>query len=156
MKTILSSAYTLTLALWVGGMALFTFIVTPVIFRSFGRDAASGIVGHLFPGYFFYNLILAAAALALFFLLPIDRATSSSRFSLVLLSAALVVNLFIVFKLHPEAVAVKQEIASFEREARDSPVRKKFSRLHALSMALNLFLLADGIALLIAAPVAKK
>jgi uncharacterized membrane protein len=156
MKVFWFLLYNLVLALWVGGISIFTFIITPVIFKSYGRDAASGIVGHLFPGYFLYNLILAAAALALFFLLPVDRATLSSRFSLVLLSAALVVNLFIVFKLHPEAVAIKQEIASFEREAPDSPARKKFMRLHALSMALNLFLLADGIALLIAAPVAKK
>ena len=45
-----ASFYTLTLALWTGGMVLFTFIVTPAIFRSFGRDQAGEIVGYLFPG----------------------------------------------------------------------------------------------------------
>lgn len=156
MKLTWFSLYTLILALWVGGMALFTFIITPVIFRSFARDLAGRIVGELFPGYFLYNLILAAAALALFFLSAAVRTAFASRFSLVLLAAALIINVFIVFKLHPEAVKVKQEITSFERESPDSPARKKFMRLHSVSAALNLILLVDGIVLLIAGTLVKK
>ena len=42
--------YDLVLALWTGGIFLFTFIITPVIFKSYGRDMAGEIVGKLFPG----------------------------------------------------------------------------------------------------------
>jgi len=150
------SIYQLVLALWVGGIATFTFIVTPIIFKSYGRDTAGGIVGKLLPPYFWYNLILAALALLVFFLVAADRSGTASRLSLVLLSAALVINVFIVFKLHPEAVKVKQGVTSFERESPDSPARKKFSRLHGVSAALNLFLLVDGILLLVAGPLGKK
>jgi len=156
MKLTWFSLYTLILALWVGGMALFTFIVTPVIFRSFARDLAGRIVGELLPKYFLYNLILSAAAMALFFLSEAVRTVFASRLSLVLLSAALIINVFIVFKLHPEAVKVKQEVTSFERESPDSQARKKFARLHGVSAALNLVLLVEGIILLIAGPLAKK
>ncbi len=156
MKFYWFSFYMLVLALWVGGMALFTFIVTPAIFRSFDRDTAGGIVGHLFPGYFIYNIVLAAAAFVLYFLLTADRSALPHRFSLVLLAAALVVNLFIVFKLHPEAVRIKESVVSFEHESPDSPARRHFRRVHGLSAALNLFLLADGIALLITGPLLKK
>ncbi len=156
MKISWFSLYNLVLALWVGGMVLFTFIVTPVIFRSFDRDTAGGIVGHLFPGYFYYNFLLAAAAFLLFFLLASDRHRLLHRISLVLLAAAFIVNVFIVFRLHPEAVKIKQEVVSFERESPDSPARKKFRRVHGLSAALNLFLLADGIALLVTGPLLKK
>jgi len=52
MKAPLFSVYNLVLALWVGGISIFTFIVTPAIFRSYGRDQAGEIVGKLFPGYF--------------------------------------------------------------------------------------------------------
>lgn len=156
MKVSWFSFYNLVLALWVGGMAIFTFIVTPVIFKSYGRDMASEIVGHLFPGYFLYDLILAAAALFLFFLVAVERTTFTARLSLALLATALIVNVFIVFKLHPEAVKAKHEVSSFEREAPDSPARKKFTRLHALSASLNLLLLVDGAALLFAAPFLKK
>ena len=150
------SLYTIVLSLWVGGMALFTFIVTPVIFRSFARDLAGRVVGELLPGYFLYNLILAAVALALFFLSTAVRTAFTSRLSLVLLSAALIINVFIVFKLHPEAVKVKQKVTSFERESPDSPARKKFTRLHGVSAALNLVLLVDGITLLVVGPLGKK
>lgn len=134
------SLYSLTLALWVGGMAIFTFVVAPVIFKSYPRDTAGEIVGKLFPGYFMYNLVLAVLAMVLFFLVAGDREKTAYRFSRTLIAAAVIVNVFIVYKLYPEAVRVKQEAASFECQSLDSLARKKFTRLHALSASLNLLL----------------
>jgi hypothetical protein len=85
-----------------------------------------------------------------------DRSSAVSRASLVLLALALVISAYTAFKLHPDAVRVKQQVASFEREPVDSPARKRFSRLHAVSASLNLLLLADGIALLLLGPALKK
>jgi hypothetical protein len=65
-------------------------------------------------------------------------------------------NAYIAFKLHPDTVKVKRQIESFEREAPDSPMRKQFARLHALSASLNLLLLVDGITLLVIGPALKK
>ena len=95
------SLYNVVLALWVGGMSILTFIIAPVIFKSYGKDMASDIVGRIFPGYFLYDLILAAAALALFFLINVERKTFAGRLSLVLLAAALIVNVCIVFNFIP-------------------------------------------------------
>ncbi len=148
--------YNLILALWVGGIAIFTFIITPAIFRSFSRDQAGEIVGKLFPGYFLYNLVTAALALILFLLVAGDQTTSAARVSLFLLTIALCINAYVVFKLHPDTVRVKQQIVSFERESPDSPARKQFSRLHAVSASLNLLLLAEGIVLLLISPALKK
>lgn len=156
MRTAFFSLYHLALALWAGGITLFTFIVTPVLFLSYGRDRAGEIVGKLFPGYFRYNLLLCLLAFLLFFFLSAERWRLLWRFSLALLAAGLIVNLFIVFKLHPHTVSVKREVASFEREPADSPARRKFRRLHALSAGLNLFLFADGVVLLLAAPFLRK
>ena len=149
MKPILFSLYTLTLSLWTGGMAMFTFIVTPVIFRSFGRDQAGEIVGRLFPGYFLSTLVLSGLALVLFFLISADQAARAYRATLILLVAALLANTYITYKLHPDAVKVKQQVASFERGDRDTPLRREFRRLHAISAVLNLLVLADGAALLV-------
>lgn len=156
MKISWYSLYNLILALWVGGIALFTFIVTPVIFRSFGRDLAGKIVGELFPGYFLYNLVLATLALFLFFIVAGDQPRTAYWLSLLLLTTALIINVFIVFKLHPDTVRVKHAVTSFEREPPDSPVRKRFAKLHAASAVLNLMLLADGIALLVIGPIVKR
>jgi len=148
MRFVLASFYTLSLALWTGGMALFTFIVTPAIFRSYNRDMAGEIVGKLFPGYFLFCLAVSAAALLLVFLLGADQTSRSFRVSLFLLAAAVIINATVLFSLHPKAVQVKQQVASFEKTAPDSPARREFRKLHGISAALNILLLADGVALL--------
>jgi hypothetical protein len=156
MKLTWFSVYNLILALWVGGMAIFTFIVAPAIFRSFGRDTASAIVDKLFPGYFLYTLILAALAFITFFAVAGDQDKPAARLSFVLLIMALVINAYVAFKLHPDAIKAKRQIISFERESPDTPARKEFARLHAASAVLNLLVLADGIALLLVGPTLKK
>jgi hypothetical protein len=146
------SLYNLFLSLWAGGIAIFTFIITPAIFRSFGRDEAGAIVGKLFPGYFTYVLVLTVLAFIVFFPATGGVSNSPSRLSFFLLIAALVINTYVSFKLHPDAIKVKQEITSFERESPDSPNRKRFTRLHAVSAVLNLAVLADGVILLLLGP----
>jgi uncharacterized membrane protein len=148
MTFIFGSLYNITLALWTGGMALFTFIVTPAIFRSYGRDQAGEIVGKLFPGYFLYLLVLSALALVLFFLLGAEQTSRSFRASLFLIVVAVIINAYVLFSLHPKAVQIKQQVVSFEKAAPDSPARSEFRKLHGISAALNLALLADSIALL--------
>jgi hypothetical protein len=49
---VLSVIYRLAVTFWVGGVAIFTFVLTPIIFRVNDRDTAGRIVGTLFPGYF--------------------------------------------------------------------------------------------------------
>jgi len=53
-----STAYRLAIAFWVGGAALFTSILTPIIFRSYDRDMAGNIVGILLPGYLLVGIHL--------------------------------------------------------------------------------------------------
>jgi Domain of unknown function (DUF4149) len=150
------SLYDLILSFWVGGMAIFTFIVTPTIFKSFGRDEAGVIVGKLFPGYFTYVLVLSVLAFIVFFVVTGSKLNSISRLPFFLLIAALVINIYVSLKLYPDAVKLKQEITSFERESPDSSARKRFTRLHAVSAVLNLAVLADGVILLLLEPALKK
>jgi hypothetical protein len=150
-----SSLYSLTLALWIGGIAIFTFLVTPVLFKSYPRDMAGAMVEKLFPPYFSYNLVMSVLALTLLVLLATDRSVRAYRRSIALLAAALLINIFITFKLHPETVKAKQQIASFERVSPEAPERKAFARLHGLSAVLNLLLLVDGVVLLAINPLCK-
>ncbi len=156
MNNIWNFCYNLVLSLWVGGISIFTFIITPVIFRSFERDIAGKIVGKIFPGYFMYNLALSVLSLVLLVTVRPLPAKSGFKLSLILIACAVVINLFMMFKLHPEIIRVKQEVHSFEVQADDSPARKKFRTLHAVSASLNLLLLADGITLLFISSVLKK
>ena len=140
--------YNVLLSLWIGGMAIFTFVITPVLFKSFGRDMAGEIVGKLFPVYFPYNLVLSLLILIFLFLLRPDTTRSGYKASLILIGVAVIINIFLIFKLHPEVRKVKEEIHSVETISPDSPIMKKFRQLHGVSMILNLLLLSDGITLL--------
>jgi uncharacterized membrane protein len=149
MKRLLHGIYGLVLGLWVGGMAMFTFLVTPAIFRSYGRDAAGAIVEKLFPGYFSYNLALAVLAALVLLGMWSYRGRAGYRISLFLVVLAVLLNCYVVFKLHPDIRTVKGEISSFETEPPDTPARKRFRRLHGISAVANLLLLADGVTLLL-------
>jgi hypothetical protein len=148
MKTLSVYLYGIVIGLWVGGMSIFTFLVTPVIFRAYKRDAAGEIAGNLFTSYFPITLAISAAALILLLLSLGDRGRPGYRISLVLVSLAVVMSLYVNFRLYPEVRKAKQEVRSFET-ATDDPARIKFRRLHSRSAVVNLLLIADGLVLLI-------
>jgi hypothetical protein len=156
MKRIGFPLYLLILALWFGGMAIFTFLITPTIFSSFPRDMAGEIVGRLFPGYFWSNLVINALAIALFIIVSHKQANKPFLVSSICLLTALMINLLIVFRLHPEAVRAKQAVTSFESESPDSPARKRFARLHGVSAVLNLVLISEGAVLLATAASVRR
>ncbi len=97
----------ISLALWTGGMAMFTFVVTPAIFKHFPRDTASRTVDKLFPLYFPYNLI--TSVLALFF----DAISGGTNYSIIIIAAAALINLFIILVLYPAIRKTKFLIPSF-------------------------------------------
>ncbi len=149
MKSIFAHLYTFLLSLWVGGIFLFTFIITPVIFRTYTRDIAGEIVGELFPSYFLFCLAVPAVSFIVFLLSVTDRHAGTFLPSLVLLIAAVTISVYVSVRLHPEMRKIKQEIVSFESTSPDDLPRKTFRSLHAQSAVLNLVMLADGIALLV-------
>ncbi len=147
--------YNLMLSLWVGGIFIYTFLVTPVLFKAFGRDSASAMVDKLFPSYFPYILVIICLATVAFLLSGWKR-SSRPKFLLVSLGLAVLISLFVNFGLYPVARKVKQEISSFETTPADSPARKQFRALHGISMVLNLILLVDGIVLIVIGGNGKK
>lgn len=156
MSNIWNFCYNLILSLWIGSIFVFTFLLTPAVFRSFERDMAGRIVGTMFAGYFTYNLALSVLALILLVIIRSFLTGPGFKLSLILVICAVIINLFVAFKLHPDIRKVKQEIHSFEGPAGDSPLRKKFGKLHAVSASLNLLLLADGITLLFLSVMKKQ
>jgi len=145
-----SAVCRLALSLWTGGIALFTFVVTPVIFRTHGRDAAGKIVGAIFPVYFRYGLVLAA--LALLARIVAGEAFHGARqwVGTILIATAILLTGYQAYGLAPRMERVKQSVASFETAPPEDPARKEFSRLHGVSMVINLLVLLEGAALVVA------
>lgn len=137
--------YRLALAFWVGGVALFTFVLTPILFRTQPRDLAGRIVGVLFPGYFRWGLACGAVALVCL-LLQRGRHFVPALVLLVLMLAATSYQALVI---EPKAAALKEQIGSFETTPKDHPLRRQFSRLHGLSAACNLAVFAGGVVLVV-------
>ncbi len=135
----------LAIALWVGGAALFTFVLTPTIFKTETRDVAGRIVGYLFPGYFRWGLACGAVALIA---LLIARGKNWIP-AAVLLGLMLAVTAFQAFYVEPKAAIIKQQIPSFETTPKDHPMRREFSKLHGVSAVCNLSVIAGGVVLVI-------
>jgi hypothetical protein len=144
------AVYRVALSLWVGGIALFTFVVTPVIFRTHGRDAAGKIVGSIFPAYFRYGLVLAA--LALLARIAAGEAFHGARqwVGTLLIATAILSTGYQAYGLVPRMEQVKRSVISFETAPPEDPSRKEFSRLHGISMVVNLVVLLEGVVLVVA------
>ena len=149
MHTIASAIYRLALALWVGGMSVFTFVVTPVIFRSQTRESAGKIVGALFPVYFRFCLLVTAVAL-------VARAASGRAFTgarqlagTLLVVLCLGIVSYHAFVLAPRITAVRETVVSLEAAPEEDPARREFSRLHGISMSLNLVVILAGLVLIL-------
>ncbi|MBF0564074.1 MAG: DUF4149 domain-containing protein [Nitrospirae bacterium] len=143
------AAYIIVLALWFGGNAIFSFIVTPVIFRSFDREMAGSIVGHIFPPYFSLNLVLSGLSALLIITLNKTTARYSLFASAMLIAIALCINMLQSAIIHPQVKVLKMQMRSKDKNADLSSLKKRFGKLHGISVGLNLILILDVLALLI-------
>ncbi|MCK9296919.1 MAG: DUF4149 domain-containing protein [Desulfobulbaceae bacterium] len=137
--------YRLAVACWLGGATLFTFVLTPSIFKAYNRDMAGGIVGVLFPGYFKWGLACGVIALVALFFSTARHRTAAA----VIIALMLAITAGQALVIEPRAAALKKEIPSFVTTPPDDPLRAKFRKLHGISAAGNLAVIGGGIALVI-------
>lgn len=141
----LTVIYHLAVSLWLGGAALFTFVLTPILFRSESRDVAARIVGLFFPGYFRWGVACGLVAI-------ICRIILSGKGMLpaaVILAVMLSLSSIQAFYIEPKAAAIKKQIVSFETTSKEDPLRREFSKLHGVSAVCNLSVIAGGVILVI-------
>ena len=137
--------YRVAVALWVGGIAIFTFLLTPVIFKNNDRDTAGKIVGDLFPGYFRWGVACGVVALTS---IVIVWQKDPLLLQAIVLVIMLSITSFQAFYIEPRVKALKREIPSFVTTPKDHPARRLFSKLHAVSAICNLAVFAGGVALI--------
>lgn len=141
----LDSLYRLVISLWAGGNAIFTLLLTPILFKTENRDVAARIVGNLFPAYFKWGLVCGLVALVC----RLAGRGLCLKLPMVVLIAMLAVTSFQAFYVEPRAAELKRQIGSFETTAKDHPLRRDFSRLHGVSAVCNLTVLAGGVVLVL-------
>jgi len=138
----------LAVALWLGGMACFAFLVAPAAFAALDREAAGRLVTVMFPRYYLAGVVLGAIALAG----CVGRASLTGWRGAAWLPLGLVV---VMLALTLYAWAVVLPAAHAAREALRAPGGSapaealRFARLHRLSGMLNVSVMAVGIVFLI-------
>jgi len=137
--------YRLAVSLWAGGNAIFTLMLTPILFKTESRDVAGRIVGNLFPGYFRWGLACGVIALVCRF----AGRGLDLKLPVIVLAVMLALTSFQAFYVEPRAAKLKQQIGSFETTGKEHPLRKEFSKLHAVSAVCNLAVLAGGVLLVV-------
>jgi len=137
--------YRLAVSLWAGGNAIFTLMLTPILFKNESRDVAGRIVGNLFPGYFRWGLACGVIALVCRF----AGRGLDLKLPVIVLAVMLALTSFQAFYVEPRAAKLKQQIGSFETTGKEHPLRKEFSKLHAVSAVCNLAVLAGGVLLVV-------
>jgi uncharacterized membrane protein len=141
-------------ALWLGAMGFFAFVVAPAAFGVLDRETAGRLVSAVFPRY--YSVGLALGLIALFGLGV--RWLGGGWRGLDGLVAGLVL-LMLVLTLYAGAVVLPAAHAARETARAagvDPAAAAAFSRLHRLSSILNVIVLFSGIVVLVIETVRRR
>ena len=146
MTVVLRFIYLLSVALWIGGIAFFSFLAAPSIFKVLPRQEAGQVVSDIFPKYHWQGIVCGAIALATSVALGMRE-----RWNILLIVRTITIGvmvigvLYSVLVLQPKIQAVKAQITSFESLAPTDPLRLEFGRLHGRSFSVNAAVLLLGV-----------
>ena len=163
MSVLARVVHLLSVSLWVGSVAFFSFVVAPAIFKALPKEQAGDVVGAIFPTYYWVGHLCGAVALgALLLATRWDgwsvRAASAGLVLVVMLGA----NIYAGFVIQPKVHAVKSEMRQAEAPAQGVvppppyELKERFDKYHKLSVQLNAVVLFGGFLVLILSSVGLK
>ena len=135
------------IALWLGAMGFFAFVVAPAAFTTLEREAAGKFVGAVLPRYYTMGLALGLVALAGLGARWFGagwRGLDWLPMGLVLLMLAL--TLYAGAVVLPAAHAARE---AMRQAGLDPAAAAGFARLHRLSGILNAVVMVSGVLLLV-------
>ncbi len=139
----------IAVALWLGIMGFFAFVVAPAAFATLDREAAGRLVGAVFPRYYLAGAVLGALALAV---LVGQRLRDTGRpwdwLGVALVLAMLALTLYAWLMVLPAAQAAREAMRHAPTGAAQVEA-VSFSRLHRLSTVLNGAVMLAGVAFVV-------
>jgi uncharacterized membrane protein len=142
------------IAVWLGAMGFFAFIVAPAAFGALERDAAGRLVSAVFPRYYGIGLALglvAAFGLGVRWMGGPWRGLDWTVAALVLLMLAL--TLYAGAVVLPAAHAAREAART---AGGDPAAAMGFARLHRLSSILNVIVMLSGILVVVIETVRRR
>ena len=122
------------ISVWVGVIIFFSSVIAPTIFSSVDEKNAGLFLRAFFPKYYIFGIVLGL--LALLSAITLESALNTLEFSMI----AVMLAMFVISRLMIPAV----------NKARDmgEAAKKKFNRLHLVSVILNFLALIVGLVLI--------
>ena len=138
--------YILALAVWLGQVVFFSFVVAPQIFGNLPVEQAGTVVGLLFPIYYLISHICAAtvAGCALVLRGWSRPAGGPWLIAAAIAGLALLASLYAGFAVQPRASELRPQL---HRADTPAAVQQEFDDLHALAVELNGGVLLAGLVL---------
>ena len=135
--------YLMSLIVWVGEVVFFSFVVAPVIFRTFPSAEAGRAVSAIFPAYYWIGYGCGVLLLGTTLIL---LATAEVRTWLgvtaLLAAGMLAATVYAGTAIQPRAAALRPQIHD---PAAPPSVKDEFDRLHRLAVTLNVGVLLGGL-----------
>ena len=141
MTPVIKYAYVVVLALWLGSIIFFSFVVAPTIFKVLSVEDAARLQRALFPKYYLVGIVCAALGIgcvATLLALHVFR-LPASILSLLLLAACGGADLWMRQGVTPQMLAVRQRVAESKAAGRalGAELEADWKGLHRLSVQVN-------------------
>jgi uncharacterized membrane protein len=148
MSALLRYLLLLALVVWIGGIIFFSFIASPSIFKVLPREQAGQVVGDIFQKYHLLGYISCLVSLGC--LVGLKQMGTvpgvGSAMMLLILMGGIQVTMGTV--IGPQVTQARDVARATAPGPEQERLEKKFRGMHAISMVLNLVLLALGLLLL--------
>lgn len=141
----------LSLVLWIGGMAFFSLIAAPAIFKVLPRETAGDVVGEIFPKYWILGYAGSVTALTTLLLSSFyEKAYAWASITLLVLMTCLSFYTGIVVgnKAREVKAQIRNASGQSQNEAQKEELAKRFKSLHRQSAILNGAIILLGVAVI--------
>ena len=143
----MSNVISISLALWVGGLSLFSFVVIPVSFRRLPKEEAGRFVGLLFPAVYRWAVIWGTVTVISLFPVFLRRHFAARSLAIEIpIGVMLLLCLHSAYILQPQIQDLRRRMAlpEFQGTAHLDKLRFSFGRLHRRSVQLYGLILVLG------------
>ena len=144
MLIIVKFAYLMALIIWIGSIIFFSFFGAPSIFKVLDRELAGKVVGDIFPKYWMIGYICSTTVLGTLLLLR-KYGTANTTVRIVIVSVMIMVVFITGLGIGTKAKRIKAQMYATEDAVEREEIRKKFMKIHGVSMAMNMTVLLLGL-----------
>lgn len=153
MTPVVKLIYLVVLAVWVGGIIFFSFVIAPTVFKVLQPEDAAKLQRALFPKYYLVGIICTAVGIVCVGLLLANHALPvwPGILSLLLLAGCGATDFWMRQAVVPEMAALREQRAAARAAGKEpeAELEREWKALHHLSVQINGGVLLCGLVLLV-------